>query len=103
LQGVVFVGCGAVEVVSVAVPFIVPFTESVVCGRPVRKSWESSLVEVAVAVPLLAVIMLPPTPNNVVDPKVVVRVVDPLLIVETMADVVIADVEGLVEVEEYDM
>ena len=47
--------------------------------------------------------MLPPTPNNVVDPKVVVRVVDPLLIVETMADVVIADVEGLVEVEEYDM
>lgn len=59
-------------------------------------------MEVSVAVPLLAVIMLVPTPKSVVDPRVVVRVVEPLLIVETMADVVIADVEGLVEVEEYE-
>jgi len=63
-------------------------------------SWESSLVDVEVAVPLLAVIMLVPTPNSVVDPRVVVRVVDPLLIIEMMADVVIADVEGRVKVEE---
>lgn len=46
--------------------------------------------------------MLVPTPNSVVDPSVVVRVLDPLLIVETRADVVIADVEGRVKVEEYD-
>ena len=55
------------------------------------------------AVPLFAEIMLVPTPNSVVDPKVVVRVVDPLDIVDTMADVVMADVEGLVMVEEYEM
>lgn len=59
-------------------------------------------MDVEVAVPLLAVIMLVPTPNSVVDPRVVVRVVDPLIIVETMADVVIADVEGRVSVEEKD-
>ena len=59
-------------------------------------------MDVEVAVPLLAVIMLVPTPNSVVDPRVVVRVVDPLIIVETMADVVIADVEGRVRVEEKD-
>lgn len=74
-------------------------------GRPVSKSWESEVVEVDVpdAVPLLAVIILVPTPNSVIDPSVVVRIVDPLVTVETMADVVMADVEGLVTVEEYEM
>ncbi len=47
--------------------------------------------------------MLVPIPKSVVDPNVVVRVVDPLVTVETMADVVMADGEGLVMVEVYEM
>lgn len=42
-----------------------------------------------------------PTSNRVVEPSVVVRVDDPVLIVETIAEVVNAEVESWVSVEEY--
>jgi hypothetical protein len=95
LQGVVFVG-SAEEEVAVIVEFIVPLTEVVVRGRPVRTIWED-VVEVSMLETLPAIF---PIPYIVVDPSVVVIVVDPLVTVETMADVLIADeLVGIVTVD----
>lgn len=94
------------EEVEVAVPFMV-LLAVMEEGRPLRMSWEfEELVEpeeVPVAVEFDIDIMLVPTANMVVEPKVDVRVEDPLVIVETRADVVIAEVDGRVYVDEYEM
>jgi hypothetical protein len=42
------------------------------------------------------------SPKIVVEPRVVLLVEDPLVIVETIADVVIGEEVGIVNVEEYD-
>ena len=100
-----FVGW-AEEEVDVLVAFVVPFRDiEELRAVPDRKTWEGVLVDTVdapVPVPLLATIMELPTPNNVVDPRVVVCVVDGLVIVETMAEVVTAEVEGSVIVEVYE-
>jgi hypothetical protein len=103
----VFVGW-AEEDVDVLVAFVVLFRDmEEPRAVPDRRTWEGVLDTVdwlvPLPVPLLATIIEVPTPNNVVDPRVVVRVVDPLVIVETMAEVVIAEAELLVMVEAYEI
>lgn len=56
-----------------------------------------------VPVPLLAIIIKVPTPNIVVDPRVVVLVVEPVVTVERRREVVIADSELRVMVEAYEI
>lgn len=99
-----FIGV-AEEEVDVRVEFEVPFVDAEeVRAPPERTIWEGLVVVWEdVPVVLLAVIIDVPTPNNVVDPSVVVRIEEPLLIVETMAEVVTGEVDCLVIVEEYEI
>lgn len=98
----VFIGC-AEEEVEEDVELPVLLEDMVELAFPDRTSWEGEVVvdePEDVPVPLLAIIIEVPTPNNVVDPRVVV-LVDPLVVyVETIAEVVIADVESTVIVVE---